>query len=78
MSEILKKFTDIIVDKLGVDEADVTLQSKFTDDLGCDSLDTVELVMACEKEFNISIPDEEAENMETVNDVVVFIEKNKK
>ena len=60
------KVKDIIVDQLGVDEKQVTLEASFVDDLGADSLDTVELVMALEEEFDIEIPDEEAENIATV------------
>ncbi len=78
MSEITTKVTAIIVDKLGVDEKDVTLESSFTNDLGADSLDTVELIMELEKEFAITIPDEEAEKIVTVGDAVSFIEKNLK
>lgn len=78
MSEITTKVKAIIVDKLGVDEKDVTLEASFTNDLGADSLDTVELIMELEKEFTISIPDEEAEKISTVGDVVAFIEKAQK
>jgi acyl carrier protein len=62
MSDIATRVKKIIVDKLGVDEAEVTNEASFTNDLGADSLDTVELIMEFEKEFNISIPDEQAEN----------------
>ena len=75
MSEIATKVKAIIVDKLGVDEKDVTLEASFTGDLGADSLDTVELIMELEKEFDIQIPDEEAEKIQTVGDAVAFIEK---
>jgi acyl carrier protein len=68
----------IIVDKLGVDEGEVSPEASFTNDLGADSLDTVELIMEFEKEFNISIPDEEAEKIATVGDAVDFLEKNVK
>jgi len=78
MSEITKKVTDIIVDKLGVDEKDVTIESSFTNDLGADSLDTVELIMELEKEFDITIPDEEAEKIATVGDAIAFIEQHQK
>ena len=75
MSEIVTKVKAIIVDKLGVDEKDVTLEASFTNDLGADSLDTVELIMELEKEFDIQIPDDEAEKIATVGDAVAFIEK---
>ncbi len=78
MSEIATKVKAIIVDKLGVDEKDVTLEASFTSDLGADSLDTVELIMELEKEFDIQIPDEEAEKIVTVGDAVAFIEKAQK
>ena len=78
MSEIKDKVTKIIVDKLGVDEADVTLEASFTNDLGADSLDTVELIMEFEKEFNLSIPDEQAETIATVGDAVTYLEANSK
>jgi len=78
MSEIATKVKAIIVDKLGVDEKDVTLEASFTNDLGADSLDTVELIMELEKEFDIQIPDEEAEKIVTVGDAVSFIEKAQK
>lgn len=74
MSEIATKVKAIIVDKLGVDENDVTLEASFTNDLGADSLDTVELIMELEKEFGVQIPDEEAEKIVTVGDAVKFIE----
>ena len=74
MSEIATKVKAIIVDKLGVDEKDVTLEASFTNDLGADSLDTVELIMELEKEFDIQIPDDEAEKIATVGDAVAFIE----
>ena len=64
MSNIAEKVTKIIVDKLGVDESEVSAEASFTNDLGADSLDTVELIMEFEKEFDISIPDEEAENIQ--------------
>ena len=78
MSEIKDKVTKIIVDKLGVDEAEVTLEASFTNDLGADSLDTVELIMEFEKEFNLSIPDEQAETIATVGDAVTYLEANAK
>ncbi len=78
MSEIAKKVTAIIVDKLGVDEAEVTREASFTNDLGADSLDTVELIMEFEKEFNIAIPDDQAEKIATVGDAIAYIENAKK
>jgi acyl carrier protein len=77
MSEIAEKVKKIIVDRLGVDEAEVTLESSFTNDLGADSLDTVELIMEFEKEFDISIPDEEAEKIQTVGQAVAYVEAQK-
>ena len=74
MSDVRSKVVSIIVDKLGVEESEVTNEASFTNDLGADSLDTVELIMAFEKEFNLSIPDEEAEKIETVGDAVKYIE----
>ncbi len=71
--EIMQKVTGIIVDKLGVNESEVTAEASFTNDLGADSLDTVELIMEFEKEFNLSIPDEEAEKIETVGDAVKYL-----
>lgn len=78
MSEIAEKVKSIIVDKLGVEETAVTNEASFTNDLGADSLDTVELIMEFEKEFNISIPDEQAENIGTVGDAVTYLEQNVK
>ena len=74
MSDVTTKVTAIIVDKLGVDEAEVTPTANFTDDLGADSLDTVELIMKFEKEFDIQIPDDKAEKIATVGDAISFIE----
>ena len=74
MSDVTTKVAAIIVDKLGVDEAEVTLTANFTDDLGADSLDTVELIMEFEKEFDIQIPDDKAEKIATVGDAISFIE----
>jgi acyl carrier protein len=71
--EILDKVTEILVDQLGVDEDDVTLEANFIDDLNADSLDIVELIMALEQEFDTSIPDEEAERIVTVGDAVDYI-----
>ncbi len=76
MSDIQSKVVSIIVDKLGVDESEVTQESSFTNDLGADSLDTVELIMEFEKEFNIAIPDDHAENIATVGDAVKYIEEH--
>ena len=78
MSDIAKKVTTIIVDKLGVDEKEVTPTASFTNDLGADSLDTVELIMEFEKEFNIAIPDDQAEKISTVGDAISYIEANAK
>jgi acyl carrier protein len=78
MSEISSKVKAIIVDKLGVDEAEVTDQASFTNDLGADSLDTVELIMQFEKEFGITIPDDQAEKITTVGEAIAFIETNAK
>jgi acyl carrier protein len=78
MSEITARVKAIIVDKLGVDENQVTPEASFTNDLGADSLDTVELIMEFEKEFNIAIPDEEAEKIGTVGDAIKYIENNTK
>ena len=77
MSEILQKVQSIIADKLSVDVADVTPEKSFTNDLGADSLDTVELIMELEKEFDIQIPDEAAESIATVGDAINFIESHK-
>ena len=77
MSDVKSKVISIIVDKLGVDEAEVAAESSFTNDLGADSLDTVELIMEFEKEFNIAIPDEQAENIQTVGEAIKYIEENK-
>lgn len=74
MSAIKNQVISIIIDKLGVDEADVTNEASFTNDLGADSLDTVELIMEFEKAFNISIPDSDAEQIATVGDAVNYIE----
>ncbi len=78
MSEIANKVKAIIVDKLGVDEKEVTNEASFTNDLGADSLDTVELIMEFEKEFNIAIPDDQAENIGTVGQAISYIEANVK
>ena len=73
MSDITTKVRAIIVDKLGVDESEVTTTASFTDDLGADSLDTVELIMEFEKEFDVQIPDDKAEKITTVGDAISFI-----
>jgi len=78
MSDIASRVKKIIVDKLGVDEAEVTNEASFTNDLGADSLDTVELIMEFEKEFNISIPDEQAETITTVGQAVSYLEEHAK
>ncbi|MDE6494138.1 MAG: acyl carrier protein [Bacteroidales bacterium] len=78
MSEIASEVKAIIVDKLGVDEKEVTPEANFTNDLGADSLDTVELIMEFEKKFGISIPDDQAEKIATVGDAIKYIEENKK
>ncbi len=75
-SDIEAKVKSIIVEKLGVDDGEVTPEASFTNDLGADSLDTVELIMEFEKEFNISIPDEQAEGITTVGEAVAYIEEN--
>jgi acyl carrier protein len=73
-----EKVNEIIINELGVDPEKVTPEASFVDDLGADSLDTVELVMAFEEEFAIDIPDEDAEQMRTVGDAVAYIEKHQK
>jgi acyl carrier protein len=78
MSEIESKVVAIIVDKLGVDEADVKPEASFTNDLGADSLDTVELIMEFEKEFGVNIPDDQAEKIATVGDAISYIEASQK
>ena len=78
MSEIASRVKAIIVDKLGVEESEVTTEASFTNDLGADSLDTVELIMEFEKEFGISIPDDQAEKITTVGDATAYIEANAK
>lgn len=78
MSEIESRVKAIIVDKLGVDEAEVKPESSFTNDLGADSLDTVELIMEFEKEFGVNIPDDQAEKIGTVGDAIAYIEASQK
>ena len=74
MSEVASRVKAIIVDKLGVEESEVTPQASFTNDLGADSLDTVELIMEFEKEFSVTIPDDQAEKISTVGDAITYIE----
>ncbi len=76
MSEIEAKVKEIIVEKLGVDEADVVAEASFTNDLGADSLDTVELIMEFENKFGITIPDDQAEKISTVGDAISYIEEH--
>ena len=78
MQSIQDDVKSIIVEQLGVDEAEVTPTASFVDDLGADSLDTVELVMAFEEKFGIEIPDEEAEKLQTVGDVIKYVEEKQK
>ena len=77
MSEVAERVKAIIVDKLSVEETEVTNEASFTNDLGADSLDTVELIMEFEKEFEISIPDEDAEKITTVGDAINYISAKK-
>ena len=76
MASVEEKVKEIIVEQLGVDPAQVTTEASFVNDLGADSLDTVELVMALEEEFNLEIPDEEAEKISTVGQAIEYINKN--
>ena len=76
MSDIQNRVKAITVDKLGVDESEVKPEATFTNDLGADSLDTVELIMELEKEFNITIPDDQAEKIATVGDAIAYVEAN--
>lgn len=78
MSEVAQRVKSIIVDKLGVEESEVTEAASFTNDLGADSLDTVELIMEFEKEFNLSIPDDQAEKISTVGDAISYVEQHAK
>ncbi len=78
MSDVASRVKAIIVDKLGVEETEVTNAASFTNDLGADSLDTVELIMEFEKEFGISIPDDQTEKISTVGDAIAYIEANAK
>ena len=72
-----QRIKEIIVEKLGVDQADITREASFTNDLGADSLDTVELIMELEKEFDMTIPDEDAEQIATVGDAIDYVENKK-
>ena len=74
MEHIENKVKEIIIDKLGIEESEITDSASFTNDLGADSLDTVELIMEFEKEFNIQIPDDQAENIATVGQAISYIE----
>ncbi|MBK6363665.1 MAG: acyl carrier protein [Saprospiraceae bacterium] len=76
MSTIAERVKKIIIDKLGVDADEVTIEASFTNDLGADSLDTVELIMELEKEFDVSIPDDQAEKIQTVGQAIDFIESH--
>ena len=76
MADITAKVTEIIVDKLGVEEDDVKSDASFTNDLGADSLDTVEMIMEFEKEFDVTIPDEDAEKISTVGDAIEYLKAN--
>lgn len=78
MSDIEAKVKAIIVDKLSVDESEVKNEASFANDLGADSLDTVELIMEFEKQFNITIPDDKSEKISTVGDAIAYIEENVK
>ena len=78
MSDVASRVKAIIVDKLSVEESEVTNEASFTNDLGADSLDTVELIMEFEKEFDLSIPDDQAEKISTVGDAIAYIETNAK
>ena len=78
MSDVASRVKAIIVDKLSVEESEVTNEASFTNDLGADSLDTVELIMEFEKEFNLSIPDDQAEKISTVADAIAYVEANTK
>ena len=78
MSDIATRVKAIIMDKLGVEESEINNEANFTNDLGADSLDTVELIMEFEKEFNIAIPDDQAEKISTVGDAITYLESNAK
>lgn len=76
MADTLERVTDIVVEELAVDKEEVTAEASFIDDLGADSLDVVELIMAFEEEFELEIPDEDAEDIATVQDAVDYIQNN--
>ena len=78
MENLKNKIKEIIIDKLGIEESEITDSASFTNDLGADSLDTVELIMEFEKEFNVSIPDEDAEKIATVGDAISYLKDNVK
>lgn len=78
MENLDNKIKEIIIDKLGIEESEITESASFTNDLGADSLDTVELIMEFEKEFNVSIPDEDAEKIGTVGDAISYLKDNVK
>jgi acyl carrier protein len=78
MADVAAKVKEIIVNKLGVDEGQITPEASFTNDLGADSLDTVELVMEFEKAFNLQIPDEDAEKISTVGDAIKYLQEKAK
>jgi acyl carrier protein len=78
MSDVATRVKSIIIDKLGVEESEITNEANFTNDLGADSLDTVELIMEFEKEFNIAIPDDQAEKISTVGQAISYIEQHAK
>jgi acyl carrier protein len=78
MADIAERVKNIIVSKLGVEESEITPDASFTNDLGADSLDTVELIMEFEKEFNINIPDDQAETIATVGQAIAYLEQNSK
>ena len=78
MSDIATRVKEIIIDKLGVDESEVTPEASFNNDLGADSLDTIELIIEFEKEFNIEIPDDQVESIGTVDEAIQYIEENAK
>ena len=78
MENLDNKIKEIIIDKLGIEESEITESAGFTNDLGADSLDTVELIMEFEKEFNVSIPDEDAEKIGTVGDAISYLKDNVK
>ena len=78
MDNLENKIKEIIIDKFGIEESEITESASFTNDLGADSLDTVELIMEFEKEFNVSIPDEDAEKIATVGDAISYLKNNVK